>query len=116
MVDFTLNHKRTLLGGLSFSQWLPSASGLAFLRGFASFNTYISYSMFNDRLKINLNASDLFNQSTITQKTYYNDYRYIGKFFFDPRCVELSVSYYFGKKKVHEVYRQENDVLHGRDN
>ena len=116
MVDFTLNRKRTLLGGLSFSQWLPSASGLAFLRGFASFNTYISYSMFNDRLKINLNASDLFNQSTITQKTYYNDYRYIGKFFFDPRCVELSVTYYFGKKKVHEVYRQENDVLHGRDN
>ena len=116
MADFTLNKPKTLLAGISYMQFLPSAMDMRRMNGFASCNAYISYSVCNDRLKFNLKATDIFEQCTTTSKIYYSDYKYVSKYFYDPRCVELSITYFFGKKKVNGVYRQDKDVLQGRDN
>ena len=114
MADFTLNKSKTLFSGISFFQFLPTVDGLAYTRGSANVNVYITYNIIKDKLKMNLSASDIFKQSFTTRKYYYTEYKLRDKFFYDARCVELSFTYFFGKKKVNSVYKQTKDVLNGR--
>ncbi len=112
--NFFMNRSKSMRGGISYWQTLPSYDGLQKSNGIGSLNVDYSYSFLNDQLVVSAGANDLFNQNISKTKRYYRDYEYKSITNGFQRSFWIGVTWKFGKRTVDEVDGYAKDVLGGR--
>lgn len=112
--NFFMNKKKTLRGGLSFWQSLPSTDNLVKTEGVASFGIDFSYSLFQDKLNLSFGANDIFNQGINRLQRYYADYKYTSFTNAHQRSFWIAVNWKFGKRTVNRVNVNTSDVIGDR--
>lgn len=112
--NFFMNKKKTLRGGISFWQSLPSTDNLIKAGGVASLGIDFSYSLLQDRLNLSLGANDLFNQSINKSHRYYADYKYTTFTNSYQRSIWIGVGWKFGKRTINNVNINAKDVIGNR--
>ncbi|MDE7346288.1 MAG: TonB-dependent receptor [Muribaculaceae bacterium] len=112
--NFFMNRSKSMRGGISYWQTLPSYDGLQKSNGIGSLNIDYSYSLLKDKLVLSAGANDIFNQNISKTKRFYQDYNYKSITNGFQRSFWIGVTWKFGKKTVDDVDGYAKDVLGGR--
>lgn len=109
--NFFLNRSKSMRGGLSYWQTLPSHDGLQKINGVGALNIDCSYSLLKDQLVLSAGINDIFNRNISKTKRYYQDYAYESVTNGFQRSLWIGVTWNFGKRTVNDVEGYANDVL-----
>ncbi len=109
-----LNKRKTLIGGVSFFQMLPSAEGLTKTSGLASLGVNLSWSLLEGKLNLMFGANDIFSQSTSKARRHYAEYKYTTFTNSRQRGVWVGACWNFGKRTVNDINVNSRDVLGSR--
>lgn len=112
--NFFLNRSKSMRGGVSYWQTLPSYDGLQKMNGVGALSIDYSYSLMNDRLVLSAGINDIFNQNISKSKRFYQDYTYKSVTNGFQRSIWIGVTWKFGKRTVNDVEGHAKDVLGGR--
>ncbi len=112
--NFFINRSKTMRGGISFWQSLPSYDGLQKSNGVGAMNIDYSYSLLNDQLVLSAGANDIFNQNVSKTRRFYQNYDYKAITNSYLRSFWIGVTWKFGKRSVEAVDGFAKDVLGGR--
>lgn len=108
--DMFLNAKHTLLLNARYDHWFRQLEKMTDIcdYGYASFA--LRYSLFDDRLKLSLEASDPFRQHVTDLSRQYNWFAERIHTVHYSHAVSLKASYALGGKKVRRSYRDKKDA------
>lgn len=109
-----MNRKKTLRGGISYWQSLPSVENLTRTAGVAALGIDISYSLLQDRLNLSIGANDIFNQNISKSTRQYSDYKYTSSTNSYQRSIWIGLNWKFGKRTVNDVNIDTKDVIGNR--
>lgn len=111
---FTLSKSKSIFVQGNYYQFFPSQSEFQKTKAFGYLSSNIRFPLFKKALQCTVSFSDFFktNRTIYTQK--YNNYMF--KNTFDPgfQNMSISVSYLFGNKKLHSVYRASKNAEKNR--
>ncbi len=109
-----LNRRKTLIFGAQFTHFFPWQQNLINYESFQLFNLSLRYSLFNNRLSLQLKANDIFGWNKTRSKEQYADYSIRQTFNAHSAYVLFGISYRFGRDKVNGVYRASKEDQSGR--
>ena len=112
--NFYLNRSKSMRGGVSYWQTLPSYDGLQKIYAVGALSIDYSYSFMKDRLVLSAGVNDIFNQNISKSKRFYQDYTYISVTNGFQRSIWIGLKWKFGKRTVSDVEGYAKDVLGGR--
>lgn len=109
-----LDKAHKLAFNMYYAHYFPHYEGISKMETLALFWGGLRYSLLNDRLNLNLNFDDPFNQNIIRTTVKYATYTNIQKFEIHQRSISLSVTWNFGGNKVKGVYHESKNTESGR--
>lgn len=109
-----LNRQKTLIFGVQFTHFFPWQQNLINYESFQLFNVSLRYSLFNNRLNLQLKANDIFGWNKTRSKEHYADYTIRQTFNAHSAYVLFGISYRFGRDKVNGVWRDSKEDQSGR--
>lgn len=112
--NFFLNLSKSMRGGVSYWQTLPSHDGLQKTNGVEALSIDYSYSLLRDQLVLSAGINDIFSQNISRTKRYYQDYAYKSVTNGFQRSFWIGATWKFGKRTVNDVEGYAKDVLGGR--
>ncbi|MDE7466398.1 MAG: outer membrane beta-barrel family protein [Muribaculaceae bacterium] len=109
-----LNPQKTLIFDTHFTHFFPWQQNLISYRSFQLFNFSVRYSLFNNRLNLQLKANDIFGWNKTRSREQYTDYTINQTYNGNSAYVMLGVSWRFGRDKVASVWRPSKEEHSGR--
>ena len=100
-----LNRQKTLIFSVQFTHFFPWQQNLINYESFQLFNLSLRYSLFNNRLNLQLKANDIFGWNKTRSRERYADYTIRQTFDAHPAYILFGISYRFGRDKVNGVWR-----------
>lgn len=109
-----LNRQKTLIFAAQFTHFFPWQQNLIEYESFQLFNLSLRYSLFGNRLNLQLKANDIFGWNKTRSKEHYGGYTVRQTFNAHPAYVLFGVSFRFGRDKVSGVWRPSKEDQSGR--
>jgi len=98
--DFNLNINKTLLLSINYWYSFPGINGIFETKSASSLSFALQLLLLNKDLNIALRGNDLFKSSAERTETTINGVFQTGRYYYDSRSLQLSVSYKFGNKDI----------------
>lgn len=112
--NIMLNRPKTLIFSAQFTHFFPWQQNLIRYESFQLLNFSLRYSLFNNRLNLQLKANDIFGLNKTTSKEQYGNYTIRQTFNAHTAYVLFGISYRFGRDKVNGVWRASKEEQSGR--
>lgn len=112
--NITLNRPKTLIFSAQFTHFFPWQQNLIRYESFQLLNFSLRYSLFNNRLNLQLKANDIFGWNKTRSKEQYGNYTIRQTFNAHTAYVLFGISYRFGRDKVNGVWRASKEDQAGR--
>lgn len=109
-----LNRSKTMIFTAQFTHFFPWQQNLISYDSFQLFNVSLRYSLFYNRLNLQLKVNDIFGWNKTRSKEHYIDYTIRQTFNAHTAYVLFGVSYRFGRDKVNGVWRASKEDQSGR--
>lgn len=103
--NIMLNRPKTLIFAVQFTHFFPWQQNLIKYESFQLLNFSLRYSLFNNRLNLQLRANDIFGWNKTRSKEQYGNYTIRQTFNGNTAYVLFGISYRFGRDKVNGVWR-----------
>lgn len=112
--NIMLNRPKTLIFSAQFTHFFPWQQNLIRYESFQLLNFSLRYSLFNNRLNLQLKANDIFGWNKTRSKEQYGNYTIRQTFNAHTAYVLFGISYRFGRDKVNGVWRASKEEQSGR--
>lgn len=112
--NIMLNRPKTLIFAVQFTHFFPWQQNLIKYESFQLLNFSLRYSLFNNRLNLQLRANDIFGWNKTRSKEQYGNYTIRQTFNGNTAYVLFGISYRFGRDKVNGVWRSSKEDQSGR--
>lgn len=112
--NIMLNRPKTLIFAVQFTHFFPWQQNLIKYESFQLLNFSLRYSLFNNRLNLQLRANDIFGWNKTRSKEQYGNYTIRQTFNGNTAYVLFGISYRFGRDKVNGVWRASKEDQAGR--
>lgn len=112
--NIMLNRPKTLIFSAQFTHFFPWQQNLIRYESFQLLNFSLRYSLFNNRLNLQLKANDIFGWNKTRSKEQYGNYAIRQIFNAHTAYVLFGISYRFGRDKVNGVWRASKEEQSGR--
>lgn len=112
--NIMLNRPKTLIFSTQFTHFFPWQQNLIRYESFQLLNFSLRYSLFNNRLNLQLKANDIFGWNKTRSKEQYGNYTIRQTFNAHTTYVLFGISYRFGRDKVNGVWRASKEDQSGR--
>lgn len=103
--SWMLNRQKTLILNFRFSHYFPWHDRMIHYSSISLIGCDIRYSLLNNRLNLSLAVKDPFGWNITKTKAYYRDYTVNTYNNIHSHAVTFRVSWFFGRNKVNNVYR-----------
>lgn len=99
--NLTISKAKNLMASINFWHLLPATDGNTESDGISSLSLGLRMPLIKEKLQLSVSVNDIFKESVSTGTIYFDDYIQTYDNYYDSRRLSFSLTYQFGKEKVH---------------